>query len=224
MSRCCSDLSFSSGADCISPSGLGSGDERLSTDPSVRPREAARPGRTSGGSIVAPHPKTSRRATMPMPGQAQTTYTWDNANRLTGIINLADPSGRLNVIVGVGISLAGLTGAEASGGIFFNPGWFGQQANAGVFGTGGGGGGVNVSADVFGGVIFGGAGNVSGSTLDINLVLGPISVTLLTNPSTGDVVGATVGWGPSATPIGVSGTYEVTGTLSLRPLHSRLCQ
>jgi len=88
----------------------------------------------------------------------------------------------------------------------------------GVFVSVGAGGGVNVSGDVFIGVITGDIGNVSGTTGNINVGLGPISITVITDPNTGKVIGGTVGLGPSATPVGSSGTVSVTGTFTLRDL------
>jgi hypothetical protein len=92
----------------------------------------------------------------------------------------------------------------------------------GAFGTVGAGVGVNVSADFFGGVVFGGAENLSGQTVDYNLVLGPISFTTFFNPANGAVSGFTVGLGPSATPIGASGTVDLTGTFSFLNFLRRL--
>jgi hypothetical protein len=42
--------------------------------------------------------------------------------------------------------------------------------------------------------------------------------TIITNPKTGEVMGFTAGLGPSATPIGASGTLSATGTFTLRDL------
>jgi YD repeat-containing protein len=37
------------------------------------------------GTVGYTYDAAGRRLTMTVPGQAQLTYTWDNANRLTGI-------------------------------------------------------------------------------------------------------------------------------------------
>jgi len=87
-----------------------------------------------------------------------------------------------------------------------------------LFGSIGAGGGVNVSGDVFIGYIKGGIENVSGKTANINIVAGPISVTLFIDKGTGELIGTTVGLGPSVTPIGASGTISQTGTFTLRDL------
>ena len=133
-----------------------------------------------------------------------------------------DPLGWLNFLFGGGASAVAPTGAEGSGGIYINPGLFGQQADFGAFATVGARVGVNISAGAFGGVVFGGAQNLSGLTVDSNLVLGPISVTTFTNPTTGAVSGFTLGLGPSATPIGASGTVDLTRTFSILNFLKRL--
>ncbi len=113
-------------------------------------------------------------------------------------------------------------GAEASSGFVINPGLFGQRADVGTFAAFGPGVGVNVSADLFVGFVRGGIENVSGETANINIVGGPVSITLFTDPKTGQVVGGTIGYGPSATPVGASGSYSITRTLTLRNLLNRL--
>ena len=134
---------------------------------------------------------------------------------------LADPLGLFNILAGGGISVVLPGGGEASGGIVFNPGLFGQQADIGVFGSAGLGAGLNVSGDFFVGFVKGGIENVKGQTVNLNFTFGPpiplpISVTVFTDPVTGEIVGLTAGLGPSATPIGVSGTVAGTGTVTVR--------
>ncbi len=131
-------------------------------------------------------------------------------------INLVDPLGLLNILFGGGLfSAVAPTGIEGSGGVVINPGTGTDEADIGVFGSLGTGGGVNVSADVFFGFIKGDISNVSGVTGNINIVPGPVSITIITNPKTGEVMGFTAGLGPSATPIGASGTLSATGTFTL---------
>ena len=132
--------------------------------------------------------------------------------------NLVDPAGLLNILLGGGCSAVAPTGTEGSAGVVINPGLGTDEADVGVFGSLGAGGGVNVSADAFIGFIKGDTSNVSGVTGNINIVAGPLSITTITNPKTVDVVGFTVGVGPSATPIGASGTLSATGTFTLRDL------
>ena len=78
------------------------------------------------------------------------------------------------------------------------------------FGSIGGGTGFNVSGDIFGGFIFGGPENVSGWTVNYN-VGGPVSVTIFTNPNGGQIMGGTIGFGPSLTRVGGSVTGSSTG-------------
>jgi RHS repeat-associated protein len=129
-----------------------------------------------------------------------------------------DPFGLINFLAGGGVTGAAPTGAEASGGIVVNPGLGGEDADAGVFGSAGATAGLNVSADAFVGYVEGGMEDVSGTTVNQNVTAGPLSVTTFHDPTTGEVVGATVGFGPSATPAGYSVAYSVTGTLTLKDL------
>ena len=137
-------------------------------------------------------------------------------------INFVDPLGLINFLIGAGGSASAGTGAEASGGIFFNPGIGSDQADVGVFGSIGAGGGVNISADIFGGFILGGVENVSGLTSNINITVGPVSLTILADPKTGKAIGATLGAGPGVTPLGASGTISQTGTFTYNDLLSFL--
>jgi hypothetical protein len=87
----------------------------------------------------------------------------------------------------------------------------------GAFATIGMGGGVNVSADCFAGIIFGGPEKITGDSVNLNVIAGPLSVTFLTDPSTHEILGFTVGVGPSATAIGGSASFDVTAA---RHLHT----
>jgi hypothetical protein len=44
----------------------------------------------------------------------------------------------------------------------------------------------------------------------VNVTVGPVSVSVFTNPQTGGIIGGTVGLGPGPIPIGGSGSYDVT--------------
>ena len=93
-----------------------------------------------------------------------------------------------------------------------------SKADAGVFGSIGGGAGINVSADVFIGIIKGDIGNVSGTSVNANAVIGPISFTLMLDIDSGEFIGLTLGFGPSVTPVAGSISESFTGTLTLRDL------
>ena len=58
---------------------------------------------------------------------------------------------------------------------------------------------------------------MSGQTFNINLVGGPVNVTIFTDRS-GNVIGGTIGYGPGAPPVGASGTYSNTGVLTLQDI------
>jgi hypothetical protein len=133
-------------------------------------------------------------------------------------VNFVDPWGLINLLLGGGGSLAAITGAEASGGVVINPGIGSSNADAGVFASGGAGGGVNVSADVFMGYVKGDMSNVSGQTGNMNLSAGPFSLSVFVDPKTGEVLGGTLGVGPGATPVAASGTLSQTGTYTIRDL------
>ncbi len=127
-------------------------------------------------------------------------------------VTYIDPLGLLNLIGGVGGTLVGVTGAEGSVGVVVNTN--GGLNNIGFTGSAGIGGGLNVSSDVYAGFVTGNISNVSGQTLNINLVAGPVSVTVFTDKN-GNVIGGTVGLGPGV-PAGASGTYSNTGVLTLQ--------
>ena len=90
-------------------------------------------------------------------------------------INWIDPLG-LPFLVGGG-SVVALGGLEASGGVVIDPGSEGRKVD--LYGSAGTGVGLNVSADVFAGWI---KGDVTGITENINLVLGPVSLTAFIDP------------------------------------------
>jgi len=134
---------------------------------------------------------------------------------LNNPLRYVDPHGLLNILFGGGGSVVGITGAEASGGIVINPGFGNQKAGGGIFGTIGAGGGLNVSSDLFVGVIFGGLNNVSGATVNFNFVGGPFSVSAIFDARTGGFSGFTLGLGPGI-PIGFSTTVATTGILAVQ--------
>ena len=133
-------------------------------------------------------------------------------------VNFTDPLGLFNVLIGGGGTAAAPTGGEISGGVVINPGFYGQNADAGFFTSVGATVGVNISADVFIGYIKGGIENVSGTTVNQNISVGPISISIFHNPTTGEIMGGTIGVGPGATPVGYSGAFDITGTVTIRDL------
>jgi hypothetical protein len=54
--------------------------------------------------------------------------------------------------------------------------------------------------------------------VNANVGIGPLSITIFTNPETHELVGGTIGLGPGATPVGLSVAYDITGTFTLRDL------
>ena len=118
---------------------------------------------------------------------------------------------------GVGGSLVGGIGAEASGGGYLTLGGSSGH-DYGGYTTEGGAGGFNVSAGVFGGYMRGNANYMRGDFDDLNLVAGPISLTLMYEPSSGRVfsgrfAGFTLGVGPGV-PGGVSVAKSNTQVIS----------
>ena len=124
-------------------------------------------------------------------------------------LRFADPYGLLTIFGGGGFSAVGPAGFEGSAGLYADTG----KGTAGYFASLGGGAGINVSADIFAGVIF---RELQGVTLNTNVVLfNLVSITVLIDPITGDFVGGTLGLGPSLTPFALSETINVTATSCL---------
>ena len=130
-------------------------------------------------------------------------------------VNLIDPLGLLNILLGGGGSVVGVAGVEGSGGLVINPGFGDSKADIGVFGSVGGGVGLNLSADAFIGYVKGDISNVSGTTINLNFA-SPISITAFIDINTGEVIGGTIGIGPSATVVGGSVTGSFIGTYTIR--------
>lgn len=126
-------------------------------------------------------------------------------------IRFRDPFGLVILVGGAGVSAVGGTGVEISGGGFIDT----ASEEAGVFGSAGLGAGINASADVFGGLIW---GELRGITTNSNFVFGFVSVTLIFDLSTGEFVGFTAGVGPvipGIPPVQFSQTISVTETICL---------
>jgi uncharacterized protein RhaS with RHS repeats len=104
-------------------------------------------------------------------------------------LRFRDPSGLLTFIGGFGGSAIASKGVEGSVGGYYN--W--DTGAAGGFASVGSGAGLNVSGDVFGGAVW---GELEGVTVNTNVVLGPISITVMIDPLSGTAVGGTGGLGP----------------------------
>jgi hypothetical protein len=127
-----------------------------------------------------------------------------------------DPLGLQNILLGVGGSLVGATGVEGSMGVVVNPGFQGC-GGIGGFASAGVGAGVSVGADVFAGYYTGAFTNLAGTTVNVNVSGGPVSLTAMFDPRTGAFVGATAGVGPSALPVQASMTYSGTAAGGYAP-------
>ncbi len=127
-------------------------------------------------------------------------------------LRFRDPYGLVKVVGGLGVSAVAIYGLEVSGGGYYDT----TSGEAGLFGAGGAGVGLNGSVDVFGGVIW---GELEGITANSNLVLGPVSLTFMYDPFAGEFVGFTAGIGPlipGVPPFGYSETISVTEGVCLR--------
>jgi len=136
-----------------------------------------------------------------------------------------DPIGLLNFLGGVGGSLVAITGAEGSVGVVINDGNGTSLPDLGLFGSVAAGVGVNVSADIFLGFVKGGIENVRGLTTNFNVTIGPVSITAITNPKTGEFLGGTIGGGiPNlgVLPFGFSTTYGATGVITAKEVFRKI--
>ena len=123
-------------------------------------------------------------------------------------LNRLDPFGlfKVTAIGGGGASAVGITaGGEASGGVAIgfdinSPTDISVTDVAGFISISNTPVGFNVSADVFIGAIFGDLKNLPGTTANVNIVVGIISVTIFTDPDSESifdtVTGGTIGIGP----------------------------
>jgi hypothetical protein len=134
------------------------------------------------------------------------TYSYVRSNPLTN----TDRFGLLNLVGGIGGSGVVVLGADFSGGIALNIDSADVLSNVAQFGSAGLAVGLNISADVFGGVIIGGLENVQGNTENINLVLPGGSVTIITRNGL-EPIGVTFGVGRSLLPAGFSVSSNSTG-------------
>jgi hypothetical protein len=115
---------------------------------------------------------------------------------------LIDPTGLIVLLAGVGGSAVARTGYEGSIGLYYDT----EKGELGWFSTVGYGGGLNVSGDVF----VGATTSLNGFTTDTNVVAGNFSGTLFEDPSTGQILGGTVGYGPQLEAIPTFGGSTAT--------------
>jgi len=129
-------------------------------------------------------------------------------------LNSIDPGGLLTVIAGGGTTLTAPSGVDVSGGILVD---LSSRPDIGGYLSGGIAGGVNVSADVFAGLIFGDVNTLRGLSTNTTLTVGPLTLTVLSDPTTGEIIGVTGGIGPpSPFPAGASISATPTAAITIR--------
>ena len=122
-----------------------------------------------------------------------------------------DPSGLGTITLTGGGSAIVVGGGEGNGGVYISN----KPFDLGFILTGGAGGGGNVGLSAQLGYITGPLSNVSDPTVNYNASALVGSGTLVTDPTTGNVVGGTIG---PAGSIGGSVTYSQSGTYGLSNL------
>jgi hypothetical protein len=116
----------------------------------------------------------------------------------------------LQGLLGVGANLSGLTGFDFAAGFFGDILSDEAKPKCGGYVSLGPAGGIIASAEVFVGAIKEEA--LKGSVANVNISIGPISATIMMDPTTGKIVGGTLGcgWG---FPIGASGSFTSTAAI-----------
>jgi len=139
--------------------------------------------------------------------RASNMYGYLNANP----VQLTDPTGLLAWVSGAGLVavVPKGKGIDVSGGGYYDTG----SGEVGGFLSGGEAVGLNISADVFFGA-FWDVPSLQGTAENATTSVGPWSITVMTDPATGRSLGATLGYGWSALPVGysIALTHTVTAT------------
>jgi len=128
-------------------------------------------------------------------------------------VRFTDPTGLITIVGGFGATgvVPRGTGFDVSVGGYLDTG----SRDIGGFRSTGEAVGLNVSGDVFFG-LFRDLQSLQGSSENATVTIGPFSVSVMTDPATGRLLGGTIGIGPSALPVGASSslTRTVTGSLA----------
>ena len=143
-------------------------------------------------------------------------------------INFVDPLGLLSIVAGGSGSFivakepanpkTNLSNNEASIGLIVNPGIGESEVDVGIFGSAGRGGGFNIGADVFVGIYKG--QSIEGHANNLNIVIGPVRITITLDKYDNSFQGVSVGLGPTV-PVGFSATESITECLTGRDIFGK---
>ena len=129
-------------------------------------------------------------------------------------LRYVDPTGLWSIIVGGGATLSAPSGIDVSAGIVVNT----SPPDIGLFGSVGPAAGVNVSADIFGGWARD-VESIRGISTNVTVTVGPYTLTVLSDPITGEIIATTGGIGPpSPLPVGASISATSTQVVTVRDL------
>jgi RHS repeat-associated protein len=184
------------------------------------------PSRAAGPPLDTVTVTSSREAPTTYFQTPETGYSYEPIAEIVVTAQRKDPTqGQkipcTSVLFGGGASAVAGAGGEGSGGGYISA-QDGSIRDVGGFLSEGAGAGFNVSSDVFLGLYKGSGTSMRGDSDNLNISLGPISLTLMFGPSagpafSGPLMGGTLGFGPGA-PVGLSGTKSMTQTASAAAL------